>query len=159
MLWEVISYWGTLKSMQEKIGTKFYNLFHGVNFCWSLLRVWIYRRGRVTLNFSVLLHCLLSKSRIWNFIVYVLQNTQCTELFFFFLQKLGQFFFKFIFGTSLCMFYILQSAQSQFSTKVGQFFLHFFRLHCVCSAYYTVYRIVFYKTGQILCTICFLSAV
>ena len=77
--------------------------------------------GRLTLNFGVLLHCcLLSKSRIWNFIVYVLQNTQCTKLVF---HKTGPIFSIFFLGLyCVCSAYYTEPV----FYKTGPFFLQYF---------------------------------
>ena len=139
--------------MQEKIGTKFYNLFHGVNFCWSLLRVWIYRRGRVTLNFGVLLHCYCQSLEFGTSLCMFckIHSAQKTN----FLQNWANSFSNLFLGLyCVCSaYYTVQ--RTSFLQNWANFFYNFFRLHCVCFAYYTVQVIVFYKTGQILCTICF----
>ena len=67
---------------------------------------------------------LLSKSRIWDFIVYVLQNTQCTELVF---HKTGPIFFSNLFLGLYCVFSVHYTEPVFFKTVpiFLQYFLDF----------------------------------
>ena len=118
VLWEVISCWGTLKSMQKRLEQSFTIYFMALIFadhcCAS---------GGGGLLWTLLYCCTVYCQRIWDLIVYFLQNTQCTELVFY---KTGPILFKFILRTWLCMFCKIHSAQNQFSTKLGHFFCNIF---------------------------------